>query len=394
MKKIAGFLLVCILCSGILLVKYKSEVYAMLMVGSNSLKEMYFQEKDTVKLLEQEKPLSPPLNKPNERLVEKEEPIPNQDEQDLATTQAIDQYLQSKHYNGVAYVLHQGKELLKQSYGYSNFDTNEVLDVERPFPMASVSKYVVAISILQLKEKGLLSTSDKLSKYYHTSSAKGKIEIKQLLNHTSGIVGGELNRTDKMNKWQLVKAVLNAPLKADPGTKWIYSDGNYILLSGIIEKVSKQNLEEYVNQNIFNPLQIHSAYYEHGNYATMQSEKKGKVIEGLILSKYFGCGNLIINAEDLAKLNNGLTTGKLVTAKTVVEMERPSPPSRRYGYGFYNMNTYFYNHGVYGKSGFDAMNLFTNKGDQVILFTNKRSEIDTVKMAEEIFEMINSLKEE
>lgn len=140
------------------------------------------------------------------------------------------------------------------------------------FDLASISKTMTAVSILQLAEKGKLSINDTLSKYFPEYKIGANITIYQLLHMLTGIPdylnnpdpfwgisGAEAADKkiadilqDRVTEEQFLAALYQAPLGFEPGTKYEYSNSNYRLLAFIIEQVSGMKYCDYVQKNIFN----------------------------------------------------------------------------------------------------------------------------------------------
>jgi CubicO group peptidase (beta-lactamase class C family) len=139
------------------------------------------------------------------------------------------------------------------------------------FRIADLSKPITAVAIFSLIESGKLNLSDKVfgaSGIFGTRYGKppykqyvGDITVDDLLTHTAG--GWPADNSDPMlhnNGWDLAKLIAstieNVPLTAQPGTRWIYSNFGYCLLGRVIEQVSHQSYEGYVQSNILSPCGI------------------------------------------------------------------------------------------------------------------------------------------
>jgi len=131
----------------------------------------------------------------------------------------------------------------------------------------STTKLITAISILQLMEKGKLKLDDKVSLYIENIPYKD-ITIRNVLSHSSGIPNPVLGKFyihwedehKTFNRDKLLNKVLskNSKLKFTPGSKIKYSNLGYAILGKVIEVISGTSYEEYVQQNIFNKLDIDS----------------------------------------------------------------------------------------------------------------------------------------
>lgn len=154
------------------------------------------------------------------------------------------------------------------------------------FDLASVSKTMTAVCVLQLAEKGKLSIDDPLSKYFPEYETGADITIYQLLHMTTGIPdylnnpdpfwgisGAEAADKkiadilqDRITDEEFLAALYKAPLGFEPGTQYEYSNSNYRLLAFIIEKVSGKKYCDYVQKNIFDKCgMIHSTSMAKGD---------------------------------------------------------------------------------------------------------------------------------
>lgn len=142
--------------------------------------------------------------------------------------------------------------LFSKTYG-------DCASTDTPFLLGSVSKSFTALCVMQLVEKGKIDLDEKIEKYLPNATDGGKITIRQLLNHTSG-----LGEHQNLENYRIV------------GKQGVhcYANVNYSLLGKIIESVSNQSYESYVTENIFNPLKMtHSS-------ATLSESKEKGLIEG------------------------------------------------------------------------------------------------------------------
>lgn len=192
----------------------------------------------------------------------------------------FDDYMQAQvrvnQFNGNVLVAKSGHVLYQKAFGYRNYTTGELLDNNSVFELASVSKQFTAMGILLLVEKGKLSFSDTLRKFF-PELPYYNITIHNLLTHTSGLP----NYMGLMfKKWDHKKIAFNSnmieilakekvPADFEPGTKWEYSNTGYAILASIIERVSGLSFREYMYQNIFNPLGMSRSRV----YNTRRSEK-------------------------------------------------------------------------------------------------------------------------
>ena len=198
---------------------------------------------------------------------------------------------------GVFLVAEKGKIKYLKSFGFDDQSLNKPYENDNIFRIASMTKNLTIVSILQLKEKGKLDLDDPVSKYipsfkktmvlddfnssdstYTTVKQHKEISIRNLLTHTSGIYYGSFEtdslraiymKNDLMgfglssDKWtteQMVDKIASAPLAFQPGSQYKYGL-NMEVLGRIIEVVSHTTLDVYFQKNILDPLGMSDTYF-------------------------------------------------------------------------------------------------------------------------------------
>ena len=165
-----------------------------------------------------------------------------EDEIDSVYTR-IDAYLsdaQEKAHFPAMSVTIVGREELLFSKTYGDCEGTDV-----PFLLGSVSKSFTALCIMQLAERGKINLDSPIAEYLPEATDGEKITVRQLLNHTGGLGEHQTLENYKVVGRQGVHT---------------YANVNYSLLGKIVESVSGQSYEEYVTDNVFNPLNMsHSA---------------------------------------------------------------------------------------------------------------------------------------
>lgn len=276
-------------------------------------------------------------------------------------------------FNGNVLVAKAGDIIYKKSFGYRNYDTKELLDENTVFEIASVSKQFTAVGILLLSDKGKLSLSDTLRKFF-PELPYYNITVKNLITHTSGLP----DYTSAMiEKWDRSKIAFNKdvikfladekpPINFQPGKAFQYSNTGYLLMASIIEKVSGQSFKDYMHDNIFQPLRMNlSLVYNTRrtdeklmpNYALgyIYSDKLKKYIlpdslEEYSYTKYLDgiVGDGIVNSTtgDMLKWDRALKNHTLLKEKTQQDMFTPqslfdTTAKMSYGYGVFLDSTIY-----------------------------------------------------
>jgi len=208
--------------------------------------------------------------------------------------------------------------------GFLNKGNQEKPSKNSQFRIASVSKPMTAIAILQLYEKGKINLDLPIQNYLpeFPKKKKGEITIRQLLNHTSGIPHyksdlGIFNFTHYDNCEKALEKFENRELVFKPDTEFLYSSFGYTLLGAILEKVSGKSYQTYMHENIWKPANMTNTnleqtktnvYIKLGNHF-YRSPKND-------LSYTYSGGGIQSTAEDLLKFGKGVLNYKFLNPST------------------------------------------------------------------------------
>jgi len=159
-----------------------------------------------------------------------------------------------------------GKLVYTHAYGLAHLDPNVAAKSEMRYSIGSVSKQFTAAAILILQEQGKLRLEDAVGKYVPGLTRGNEVTIRQILSHTSGYQDywPEDYLMTPMMKPETAQQILDTwakkPLDFEPGTKWQYSNTNYVIAGLIVEKVSGQKLMDFLGEHIFRPLKMTSVW--------------------------------------------------------------------------------------------------------------------------------------
>ncbi|MBC2846032.1 serine hydrolase domain-containing protein [Winogradskyella flava] len=184
---------------------------------------------------------------------------------------SIHEYVEEQYFNGELngniLVVKNDEVLYENSFGVAHPETKEPLTASHRFAIGSISKEFPGMATMQLYERGKLKLEDKISMYLEDlPSWASSITIQQLFKYTSGLPRVAWERYGE-NKITVTHELLLNDLKKvkalsfKPGTDYLYSNYNPILLIHIVEKVSGQSFEDYVTQNIFKPAKMTNSYF-------------------------------------------------------------------------------------------------------------------------------------
>ncbi len=289
-------------------------------------------------------------------------------------------------------IVQDGKITYTQAYGDAKLDPNTAATPQMRYSIGSISKQFTAAAIMMLVEEGKLSLDDPVSKYIPGLTSGNEITIRELLSHTSGyedywpqdyvppLMLKPITAEQIMDMWA------RKPLDFQPGTKWQYSNTNYVIAGAIVEKVSGQPLFQFLGQRVFTPLGMKSVadtnlnklpptdptgYFRYALGPLHPAPKEGR-------GWMFAAGELAMTAEDLAKWDISMINESVLKPASYHEMETEvvlkDGVGTRYGLGMFvtSMNGHrVLEHG--GEvSGFVAENiLLPDDKIAVVVLTNQ-----------------------
>jgi CubicO group peptidase (beta-lactamase class C family) len=170
-------------------------------------------------------------------------------------------------------------------FGQARQTPAQPVDADTSYNWASITKTMTAIAIMQLRDHGLLSLDDpavkyipELSQVHDTYGPIEAITIRHLLTHSAGFRNptwpwdcDDATNCDwqpfEPTKWMQVAAMLPyTHIAFVPGSRWSYSNLGYVFLGQIIERISGDDFEVYIDKNILKPLLMHSSYFDRAPY--------------------------------------------------------------------------------------------------------------------------------
>lgn len=270
----------------------------------------------------------------------------------------FDYLTQNKQGIGSVSIFRKGKEVYKRDFGQNQLP-NVKRDAKMRYQIGSISKLFTAIMLMQQVEKGKLSLTDKLSKYYPDVPNADKITIETMLNHTSGL--GDY--AGEHYQWLFKKPVGNKAIldtirahgvEFQPGEKTRYSNSGYYLLSRILEKVAKKPYNVLLKENITSKAGMKNTFSvldDPKNVFRGYENENGtwKEVEDFDFHNCVGVGDIVSTPNDLNILINALFNGKFVKKETL-EIMMPKPGSKAvFGLGL--MAVPFYNQVSFGHGG-------------------------------------------
>ncbi|MEP6763705.1 MAG: serine hydrolase domain-containing protein [Gemmatimonadaceae bacterium] len=233
-------------------------------------------------------------------------------------------------------VMQHDKVLLHKGYGVADLALDVPSKDETVYHIVGPMLPFTGVAVMQLVENGRVGLDDDLSKYVPEFPLQGHhVTIKQLLNHTSGIVdyhylGDPIEATSRMPKALDEVMALYAGKKwtNDPGVKWDWSISGFQLLVTVVERVSQQRFADYVQKNIFEPAMLeHTSYCDDFTMTKGLSHAYRRFESGYVDAHendmaYNVDLRFCSSVSDLNKLWSALRSGKLVKPATFAQMQK------------------------------------------------------------------------
>jgi uncharacterized protein YbbC (DUF1343 family)/CubicO group peptidase (beta-lactamase class C family) len=299
----------------------------------------------------------------------------------------------------VLIVGHDGRVIYRKAYGSRALEPRrEAMTLDTIFDLASLTKVIVTTTaVMQLEERGMVRLNDPVAKYLPEFGQNGKedITLRQLLTHYSGLEPDlDLKAVWEGKQTGYGMAFAETPEDA-PGSRFSYSDINFLVLGALVERVSGETLDDYARRHIFVPLKMtHTRFLPpaawSGKIAPTQYDENEHMLRGVVhdptarrMGGVAGQAGLFSTGDDLAKFCQALLNGGagILSPLSVEKMTRPEqPPSAPVLRGFgWDIDSPFSSNrgdllpvGSYGHTGFTGTSIWIDPTTKayIILLTN------------------------
>jgi len=317
-----------------------------------------------------------------------------------AVDAAIQQSIHDAQIPGAVLLIgHNGQIIYRKAYGSRALEPRrEPMTIDTIFDLASLTKVVATTpAVMQLVEQGKIRLNDPVSKYLPEFAANGKedITVRQLLTHYSGLAPDLDLKTPWVGKETADRMAYDEVPQQTPGSKFSYSDINFIVLGALVERISGETLDAYCARHIFAPLKMtHTRFLPPASWrikiAPTQYDENEHMLRGVVhdptarrMAGVAGQAGLFSTADDLAKFAQALLNGGggILSPLSVEKMTRPEQPPnapvlRGFGWDidspFSSNRGDFLPVGSYGHTGFTGTSIWIDPTTQtyIILLTN------------------------
>jgi len=261
--------------------------------------------------------------------------------------QVIQTYVAKHKFMGTVLVAKGETVMFDRAYGYANLETMAPMATDTRFRIGSMTKQFTAAAILLLEERNMLKTDDLISAYIANLPADwSTITVHDLLTHTSGIPnftsqpGYTSLQAHPVSPEEDLTLIRDKPLNFRPGSRWAYSNTNYILLGMIIEKISGQSYKDFVAVNLLQPIGMTKTEVEPpADTSAPQAEGYAEGKRGLEKAVYvdmsvpYAAGGMVSTTHDLLLWEKALFGGKVLSPAQLAKMTTAYKSG--YGYGLF-----------------------------------------------------------
>jgi CubicO group peptidase (beta-lactamase class C family) len=244
-------------------------------------------------------------------------------------------------FSGALLAVKDSEVILNKGYGMAVRSKGIPNTAQTVFCTGSITKQFTAAGIMKLEMMGKLRTEDSLGKYLNNvPEDKKKITLHHLLTHTSGLVQDVGGDYEIAARDETVKKILAQPLEFEPGTEFRYTNLGYTLLAAVIELVSVEPYEKFLNQHLFKPAGMDSTGYWGPGWSQMVVAHwyNGEIDNGIPLEKNYpywnliGNGGILSTTDDMFRWHRALLGEKILSAEAKKKLFTPF--LNDYGYGW------------------------------------------------------------
>ncbi len=278
------------------------------------------------------------------------------DKEEILKSKELNRYFTRRNkingFNGAVLFAENGKIVYEKAFGYSNIRKKEKNNLDTRFQLASVSKPFTSYAIMLLKQEGELAYEDTVQKFFPEFPYKG-ITIKLLMIHKSGLPEyfyfadklWEDKQTPITNLDVIDLLIKDHPQRYYlPNKKYNYINTNYCVLAAIVEKITGDSFEDFMQEKVFKPLNMnHTFIYnkahseKHKNVATGYAKRRRKA-EDSYLNGVVGDKGVYTTVGDMFKFDQALYRGYPVESEILAEAFKPQHKrlyiNDNYGFGW------------------------------------------------------------
>ena len=261
----------------------------------------------------------------------------------------LNKQVKKRHFIGTVTLIKNGRLVYQQGFGYANRAKGLKNSGRTTFQIASIQKVITAMMLKKVAIKYKFSLDTPLSHFYPQIKNADKVTLRNLLTMTSGILSEPLPNKEMTDKQFLDYTVKNTHIVESHIGNIQYQPVNFVLLSGIIQKVTHQSYYEYLKKAIQKPLNLKNTYFfqdmKKHEFQQAQgyhfSEVSPYRIYNEPISGYtnqLGTGNLFMSNGDLYRTLRAFLTAKILSPEQTANLYSTGKTKSDYEAGLYPLN--------------------------------------------------------
>ncbi len=246
-------------------------------------------------------------------------------------------------------IMKDGDVIYQRGFGRRDLDKGKPATPATLYGIGSITKSFTCLALMQLEEEGKLILTDPVSDYldFDLKPNGSTVEIQHLMSHTSGIpalayaeaailnsVGEEVEDVPIGDVEDMLTFIAESRdwLESEPGRRWFYLNEGYVLLGGIIARISGMSYQEYLKENIFSPLKMDRTFFSQDRIeadkdaATPYLVAEERVPQSYLYGSITSDGGIISNVEDMLKYLRLFLVKEdkgIITPDSLTEMMKP-----------------------------------------------------------------------
>lgn len=298
-------------------------------------------------------------------------------------TTKVTNYLKRNHFVGSALVVKNNRIIYRKDFGYANYAARKRNTAKSEYQILSIQKSLTAVMAMKLITQGKLSLNTKLSKYYPKVKNSRNITVRNLLDMDSGLVMNQVGSDELLNEKDVVKYATDHVIAKSPQNRDWYQPVNFVLLAGIISKITHTSYGKYFDKTFTKPLRLKgTGFVQHWDnrpnktlgYHWLKSTQIKQNYDkqyheaAASMQNELGTGQVFMTAWDLYKTEQHILRGNIIPQASVTLLHQPGS-NAPYGGGIYNQNNGIRSHGI--GYGYESSIFITRNGRSgVVLLSN------------------------
>jgi len=315
---------------------------------------------------------------------------------------------------GQVTVVHKGKTIYDKCFGYANLEDQAPMTMDSIFHVASTSKPFTGMCIMILQERGLLNVDDDVRKYIpDLIQFSEPLTVRQMMNMVSGLRGYyelmELqgrHHEDHYAQHEIRRIVARqTKLNFAPGSEFVYTNANYMMLATIVERLSGMTLNEFATENIFKPLGMDHSFIRDDPHRLIPNKVNSYHDDGynrrnaILTFGIYGGTSLHTTTRDVVKFFDQFRQPTLVSRETLdsVALKFPMVNGKESHYGGGIQQELLEGHKFYHHGGVNAAfrtmaMIFPEEELTIAAFTNTLA-VPIIPAAKDIARIVLGLPE-